>query len=119
MNPDQSVAAQAIEQVMRVGRDELAVLAILETEPGTPEAAATLGRLLTLQPETLHAGCPLIAFVTGTHHVNPHWREAHPPRQHSLFAELQTLIAVYGPPASSAPWPALESLRAACATTPA
>jgi hypothetical protein len=100
----------AVEQVMRTCDDELAVLAFLEVVPASSQAASALGRLLSENPLRLVAGCPLIALVTGAP-VDPHWREAYPPRSESLYSHLEFLVSLYGPVDDVDAYGALELLR--------
>lgn len=99
----------AVEQVMRVCDDDLAVLPFLTARPGSPAAAAALGRLLTEHPQYLVAGCPLIALVTDTE-PSRHWRDACPPREHSMHAQMSFLASVYGQPDEMDPYAAFRAL---------
>jgi hypothetical protein len=107
--PAETLLQQVTEQVMRCTDDEAAVFAFDGASPGTPAAAAALGRLLSTHAIQLVAGCPLMAFVTGTE-PDPHWRAAYPPRPSSLFAEFEFLQALYGP-GEGDPFEALATLR--------
>lgn len=101
----------AVEQVMRVCDDDVALLVLEAAAPGTPDAAAAVGRLLTSYPVPLVSGCPLISFVTGAP-VDAQWRSAYPAREPSLYTHLQFLRQLYGPAAdASDEYHELEILR--------
>lgn len=93
-----SLADLVAEQVMRCSGDVDMAASFTATRPGTPQAAALVGRLLTLAPGiTLVAGSPLCVWVSGGT-LDPHWRAAYPPASDSAYAHLEFLAELYTDP---------------------
>ena len=82
------------EHAMRVCEDELLVVAVRRSAPGSEAAFTALGKLLTQHPTTLHAGSPLHCFVTGSG-LDEAWRERVVLNQQGLWATLEFYTALY------------------------
>lgn len=105
-----SLRAEMLEQVMRVTADDALVVPFLDAAPRSREAHAALGRLISDAHVRLMLGCPLMAFVSGTH-LDPEWRRSYPASPDSLWGSFEFLSTMYGPPSSEDPYSGLEALR--------
>lgn len=89
-----------VEQVMRATDDESLLWPFLDAPAASRAAHAALGRLLSAVPVRLVAGCPLLAWLTGTA-LDPHWRDYCPPASRSLWADLEFLRLLFADAAAA------------------
>jgi hypothetical protein len=111
---DVTVDQDLTEHLMRVTDDDTLVLRFFTTEPGTRDAYAALGVLLsshTAAEVGLYNGTPLVAHVSGSAQTEPGWRDKIPAGTVSLWSNLQFLTTVYGAPTATDHYQALEELR--------
>lgn len=89
------------EHVLRSTADDLLVFEFLDSEPGSQQFLAALGRLLSHGRPLLPPGSPLRIWAqTPPGHMpapaQDDWRERCPPTANSLWGELQLLLSLCG-----------------------
>jgi hypothetical protein len=100
----------AIEHAMRLGAGEAAVLALAQSEPASPRALATLGRVMDTPGALITSGSPLYAWCAGGE-ISDDWRERCP-ADRGLWAELTDLRSMFGDTAAVIAGDVYEELQA-------
>jgi hypothetical protein len=101
---------EMLEHVLRITGDELSVLSFRDAPPGSMQAYAALGMLSRHTSAVIAPGTPLHSWCTGGAVVET-WREQVGSAAESLWNELETLTALFGPVKLNDPYLRLERLR--------
>jgi hypothetical protein len=108
-NHDPLLKETVIEHAMRLGANEAAVLSLLQSDPGTPKALATLGRVMDAPGVAITSGSPLYVWCAGGE-TREDWRDDCPSGR-GLWAELCDLRAMFGTAEGLGPYEELQALR--------
>jgi hypothetical protein len=85
-----------IEQAMRLTGNDTLVVSLLDCTPGSTQARAAAGRLLSETGARLVANSPLAVFISGDGDIADTWRAQLPERDNTLWAQYEFLCQLYG-----------------------